>query len=294
MNIYDQVQWNKTKSYLIMSLFIIFISFMGWIIGYIYNTPWLGFGFALIAATIYTIIAFIAGQGIILKATGAREVTKQEFPHLFHTIEGLAIAANIPTPKAYVIDDPALNAFATGKDPTNSSITVTTGLLKKLDRQELEGVVAHEMSHIKNYDIRMMLITTVMIGIIILMSDLLLHMALFSKGGNKEGNQIHIIMLVVGVVLAILSPLIGQLIQLAVSRKREYLADASGALLTRNPDGLASALEKISSNPDVKGASKATAHLYISNPFKNTKGFLKNLFSTHPPIEDRIKKLRAM
>jgi heat shock protein HtpX len=293
MNIYDQVRWNKAKSYLIMSLFIIFISFLGWIIGLVYGSAWFGLIFAFIGAFIYSLVAYFQGENIILRTTGAREVTKQEFPYLFHTIEGLAIAANIPTPKAYVIDDPALNAFATGKTPNNSSITVTTGLLKKLDRQEIEGVVAHEMSHIKNYDIRMMLLTTVMIGIIILMSDVLLNTFLWSRRDN-DNNQMAIIFIIIGVLLAILSPLIAQLIQLAISRKREYLADANGALLTRNPDGLANALEKISINPDVKKANKATAHLFISSPFKNAKGFLTNLFSTHPPIEDRIKKLRAI
>ena len=294
MNIYDQVKWNKTKSYLVMSLFLLIISFLGWVIGLFYGNALIGFLFAFIAAIIYSLIAYAQGQNIILKATGAREVTKQEYPHLFHTIEGLAIAANIPTPKAYVIDDQALNAFATGKDPNNSSITVTKGLLEKLNRQELEGVIAHEMSHIKNYDIRMMLLTTVMVGIIILLSDILLHSFLWGRSDDREGNQLTIIFIVIGVLLAILSPFIGQLIQLAVSRKREYLADSNGALLTRNPEGLASALEKISKHADLKQANKATAHLFISSPFKNTKGFIANLFSTHPPIEDRIKELRKM
>lgn len=294
MNIYDQVRWNKTKSYILIFLFVLFISFLGWIIGLVYGSPIFGFAFAFIAALIYSVIAYFQGQAIVLKAVGAKEVTKQEYPHLFHAIEGLAIAANIPTPKAFVIDDPALNAFATGKDPSNSSITVTTGLLKKLNREELEGVVAHEMSHIKNYDIRMMLLTTVMIGITILLSDILLNTFLWGRRSNEEGNQMTIVLIIVGVVFAILAPIIGQLIQLAISRKREYLADSNGALITRNPGGLASALEKISDNPNVKRANKATAHLFISSPFKNSKSFLTKLFSTHPPIEDRIMRLKSM
>ena len=298
LNIHEEVRWNKIKTYIIISLFIFIIAILGYFLGILYGTPIFGFGMAIFGAIFYTIIMYAQGSSIILKTTGAREATKREYPHLFHTVEGLAIAAGIPTPKCYVIDDTALNAFATGTDPKNASVTVTAGLLNKLNRQELEGVIGHEMSHIKNYDIRVMLITAVLVGITILLSDFIFRSFLW--GGHsrerKEGGQLVIILIVVAFVLAILAPIIGEMIKLAVSRRREYLADANGALLTRNPDGLASALEKIKADPDplVDKANKATAHLFISTPFRKTKGFVTGLFATHPPIDERIKKLRSM
>jgi heat shock protein HtpX len=239
---------------------------------------------------------YFQGDSIILATTGAREVTKKEYPYLFHTVEGLAIAAGIPTPKAYVIEDTALNAFATGRDPKHASITVTTGLLNKMNRQELEGVIAHEMSHIKNFDIRMMMLTAVFVGITILLSDFLLRSFLWGGNRDRDNNQLTLILIIIGIILAILAPLIGEMIKLAVSRRREYLADADGALLTRNPEGLASALEKIKQDPDplVDKANKATAHLFISTPFRKSKGFVTGLFATHPPLDDRIKILRSM
>ncbi len=298
INIHEEVRWNKIKTYMIMSVFIFIIAILGYFLGFLYGTPIFGFGMAIFGGIFYTIIMYAQGSNIILKTTGAREVTKREFPHLFHTVEGLAIAAGIPAPKCYVIDDTALNAFATGTDPKNASITVTTGLLKKLDRLELEGVIGHEMSHIKNYDIRVMLITAVLVGITILLSDFIFRTFLWGGGNRdrKDGGQLVIILIVVAFVLAILAPIIGEMIKLAVSRRREYLADANGALLTRNPEGLASALEKIKGDPDplVDKANKATAHLFISTPFRKTKGFVTGLFATHPDIDDRISKLRAM
>ena len=298
LNIHEEVRWNKIKTYLIMSIFIFIIAILGYFLGILYGTPIFGFGMAIFGAIFYTVIMYAQGSSIILKTTGAREVSKREFPHLFHTVEGLAIAAGIPTPKCYVINDTALNAFATGTDPKNASITVTTGLLKKLNRLELEGVIGHEMSHIKNYDIRVMLITAVLVGITILLSDFIFRTFLWGGAGRerKDGGQLVIILIVVAFVLAILAPIIGEMIKLAVSRRREYLADANGALLTRNPEGLASALEKIKADPDplVDKANKATAHLFISTPFRKTKGFVTGLFATHPDINDRISKLRAM
>lgn len=252
----------------------------------------------MIFSIIYSLIAYYSGDQMILSMSGARPVTKKEYPYLYNTLEGLSIAANIPMPKAYVIDDSALNAFATGRDPKHASITVTTGLLKTMNRQELEGVVAHEMSHIKNFDIRMMMLTAVLVGVITLLSDFLLRMFLWGGKGNsdRKGGGIVIIFIVLGLVLAILSPIIGQLVKLAISRKREYMADANGALLTRYPPGLASALKKIAKDPDplVDRANKATANLFISVPFRKDSGFLVNMFSTHPPIQERIKRLEAM
>lgn len=237
---------------------------------------------------------------MILKMTGARPVTKQEFPYLFHTLEGLAIAAGIPTPKAYVIEDTALNAFATGKDPEHASVTVTTGLLKVMNRQELEGVVAHEMSHIKNYDVRFMMLAVVLVGLVTLLSDFILRSFLWGCHGSKRddrgGGNIQLLFIALGLLFAVLAPLIGYMIKLAISRKREFMADANAAVLTRYPPGLASALEKISKDPDplVDKANKATAHLFISTPFRNKHGFVTNLFATHPPIEERINRLKEM
>lgn len=295
MNIHEQSRWNKIKSWMILFLFVILISLLGYVIGLVYGSPIPGFVLAIFGALLYSLIMYFQGDSIILATTGAREVTKKEYPYLFHTIEGLAIAAGIPTPKAYVIDDTALNAFATGRDPEHASITVTTGLLNKMNRQELEGVVAHEMSHIKNFDIRMMMLTAVFVGITILLSDFLLRSFLWGRR-DRGTSQLTIILIAVGIILAILAPLIGELIKLAVNRRREYLADADGALLTRNPAGLASALEKIKNDPDplVDKANKATAHLFISTPFRKSRGFVTGLFSTHPPIEERIKLLRNM
>jgi heat shock protein HtpX len=228
----------------------------------------------------------------------AKEVTKKDEPYLYHTIEGLALAAGIPTPKAYIIEDPAPNAFATGRNPENSAIAVTRGLLQKLNRQELEGVIAHEMAHIKNYDIRAMMISSVMVGVIMLLSHFLLRSFLFSGGGNRDsgrGGGAQLIFILIGIALAILSPFIGKLIQLSIGRKREYAADAGGAVLTRYPEGLASALEKISKDTnELKSSNNAMAHLYISNPSKKKISFMSRIMSTHPPTEERIKRLRAM
>ncbi|MCK5299562.1 MAG: zinc metalloprotease HtpX [Candidatus Aenigmarchaeota archaeon] len=298
---FDEIRTNKIKSYILVFFFIILIAGMGTALGFVYNSPTLGISMAVIFALIYTIMTFYRGDSMILKMSGAKPVTKAEYPHLYHTIEGLAIAAGVPTPKAYVINDSALNAFATGRNPEHASVTVTTGLLNKMNRQELEGVIAHEMSHIKNYDIRMMMLTTVLIGVVTLLSDFLLRSFLWgSIGGRRDnregGGQAAIIFIVIGLALAILAPLIGQMIRLAISRKREFMADASGASLTRYPEGLASALEKIRKDPDplVDKANKATAHLFISTPFRKTKGFTAKLFATHPPIDERIQKLRKM
>jgi heat shock protein HtpX len=299
---FDEVRRNKLRSSLIIFFFLVFVLALGGFVGWYYSAGapggWVGGAvLAFIVGGVYFLIAWFAGGNMILSMTGAREATKKEFPYLINTVEGLSVAAGLPTPKAYVIDDSALNAFATGRDPNNSAICVTTGLLKTMNRQELEGVLAHEMSHIKNYDIRVMLLASVLVGVLTLISDFTLRSMLWGKGSDREGGgSFRIILLVVGLVLLILSPLIGQLIQLSISRKREYLADASGAMLTRYPPGLASALKKISKDPDplVDNANRATAHLFISTPFRDKTSFWTNLFSTHPPIAERIKRLEAM
>ena len=302
-NMFDEVARNKIESVMMMGIFIIIIAALGSLIGFIWggfdvNSLYWGVFLATIASLIYILISYYSGDSMVLATTGAKPVSKKEYPHLFHTVEGLAIAAGIPAPKAYVIKDSALNAFATGRDPKHASITVTTGLLEKLNRQELEGVIAHEMSHIKNFDIRVMMLTAVLVGIITLLSDILLRSFLFggSRNSNREGGQIQIIMIVVGLLLAILTPIIAQLIKLAISRKREFAADANGAILSRYPPGLAGALKKIRGDPDplVDHANRATAHLFISTPFRKKKGWMTGLFSTHPPIDERIKRLEAM
>jgi heat shock protein HtpX len=294
---FEEVRSNKIKSIFLVSIFIIIIGLLGALIGYRYGSLIFGIAIAMIISIIYSMIGYYSGDSMILSMSGAKPITKQEYPYLCNTIEGLSIAAGIPVPKAYVIDDSAMNAFATGRDPKNASITVTTGLLKGMNRQELEGVIAHEMSHIKNYDIRIMMLAAVLVGIITLISDFFLRSFLYGKkSDSRDQGKLTIILILIGIVFAILAPFIGQLIKLAISRKREYMADANGAILTRYPPGLASALRKISKDPDplVDNANKATAHLFISTPFKDSKGFVTKLFSTHPPIEDRIKRLEEM
>jgi heat shock protein HtpX len=296
MNVYDEIASNKRRSYLLIFFFILVVAFLGYLIGLYYGFPYGGLIFATIIAVIMFLIQYYSGDSLILSMSKARPATRQEFPYYINTVEGLAIAAGVPMPKPYVIDEGSINAFATGRDPQHASITVTTGALKKLNREELEGVVGHEMCHIKNYDIRLMLLIAVLVGITALLSDVLLRSFIYGKGNRDRGGGVVLILIVVGVVFAILSPLIAQLIQLAISRKREYLADADGVLLTRYPMGLANALKKIKNDDDklVDSANKATAHLYLENPLRQHKGWLNNMFDTHPPIDERIKRLEAM
>ncbi|HIH12659.1 MAG: heat shock protein HtpX [archaeon GW2011_AR9] len=300
MGIYEEISGNRTKTILLISVFLGFVVVLGLIIGLVYGNQYFGLILALIVGTIYFLISYYAGSSMILSMSGAKEAAKPAYTALINTVEGLAIAAGLPKPpKVYVIDDSALNAFATGRNPEHASITVTTGMLQKLNKLELEGVLAHEMSHIKNYDIRVMMLASVLVGLTVLLSDFLLRSFLWGgKGDRKDSNQVTLILIIVGIALAVLSPLIGQLIQLSISRKREYLADASGALLTRYPKGLADALRKIKGDPDplVDKANKATAHLFISMPFRHDhkESFMQRMFATHPPIEERIKRLEGM
>ena len=255
---------------------------------------------AVVIALAMTVGSYYASDKIVLAMSKARPVTKEEFPYLYNVVEGLTIAAGLPPPRCYVIDDTAPNAFATGRNPKNSVIVVTTGLLEKLNRVELEGVIAHEMSHIKNYDVLLQTLTVVMVGVVALLSDWMRRTFWLGGGRRRDsdrgkGGGGAAIILALALVMAILSPLIAQLIRLAISRKREFLADASGAMLTRYPPGLASALRKISADTEpLEAANKATAHLYIVNPLKDLKGSVNKLFSTHPPIEERIAALEKM
>jgi len=254
--------------------------------------------FGFIFSVIYSLIAFYVSGKTVLLAHRAKEIDKETSADLYRMVENMAITAGLPMPKIFVIDDPSPNAFASGRDPEHAAITFTTGILSILNKAELEGVIAHEFSHIKNYDIRVMTIVVVLVGLVILLSDIMLHVGMH-RGGRKNVPWPAIL---IAIALAILSPLIAQLIKLAVSRAREYLADASGALLTRHPDGLASALEKMRDNTTpLKSANHATAHLFISSPFgeigekgKKSNSWYQKLFATHPPIDDRISKLREM
>jgi heat shock protein HtpX len=293
---YEQIAANKRKSFLLFAFFAAFIFLLAGVFGQLMGMGEAGLALAVVISFAIALISYYSSDKVVLAISRARPVTKEEFPHLYDVVEGLAIAAGVPAPRCFVIDDTAPNAFATGRKPENSAICVTTGLLEKMNRVELEGVISHEMSHIKNYDMRLMTLTVVMVGIVALLSDWIMRS--FWWGGRRGGRDksgAGAIFLVVGLVLALLSPIIAQLIQLAISRKREFLADASGAMLTRYPAGLASALRKLESDPEpLEAANKATAHLYIVNPLKNFKGAVNKLFNTHPPIEERIAALEKM
>jgi heat shock protein HtpX len=297
---YEQIARNKWKSAALVLFFVVFIFVLTWVFEEV--TGW-GKGGLVLALAVSLLMAaggYYASDKIVLAISRARPVTKEEFPYLYNVVEGLTIAAGIPAPRCYVIEDTAPNAFATGRDPKNAVICVTTGILQKLNRVELEGVVAHEMSHIKNYDVRLQTVVVVMAGIVALLSDWILRSFLWGGGRRRSRNDrgsggAGAILIVVGLVLAVLAPFFAQIIQLAISRKREFLADASGAMLTRYPAGLASALRKISADTEpLEAANKATAHLYIVNPLKDIKGAVNKLFSTHPPIEERIAALEKM
>ncbi|PLX25744.1 zinc metalloprotease HtpX [Candidatus Parcubacteria bacterium] len=290
---YKQIDSNKRKSFFLILVFILVIVGLGWVWGYYYGE---GGYFITILAAIFAMlmsaVSFFAGDKVALTQSGAKEIKKEDNPYVWRMVENLSITAGVPMPKVHIIDDPAMNAFATGRDPEHSSIALTTGIIKGLENEELEGVIAHEMSHIKNYDIRVMMVVIVCVGIVTLMADWLLRSFIWG-GKSRDNKQGNAIVMIVGIALAILSPLFAKLIQLAVSRKREFLADASGALLTRYPEGLARALEKISyQNQPLRRANKATAHLYISSPFKGKK--VSKLFATHPPVEERVVELRSM
>jgi len=290
---WEEIAKNKRESWLLFFFFILFIMGLGWVFGLVWGIGYWGTVIAFFLAIIMAFGAYYHSDKIVLAISRARPATHEEYTNLDNTVEGLAIAAGIPKPKIYVIDDPAPNAFATGRDPEHAVICVTTGLMKKLNRSELEGVLAHETSHVKNYDIRFMMLVTVMVGMVALLSDFMLRTFVWGGGRSRErGNGL---IMAIAIVLAILAPIAALLMKLALSRRREYLADANGALLTRYPEGLASALEKLKADKQpLKVANKATAHLYIINPLREHKSFLNNLFSTHPPIDDRIKRLRAM
>lgn len=295
-NIYESVDANKQRSALVVAGFIVFVSAAALLISYALGFDYTVLPIFLIISGLMSLGSYYFSDRIILAISSARPATREEFFDFYTVAENLSRAARIPMPKLYVIDDTALNAFATGRDPEHAVVVATTGILSRLDRTELEGVVAHELSHVKNYDIRLMSIVTVLVGVVTLLADILLRTNIRGRSRDEAG-QIQAILFIVGIILALLSPIIANLIKLALSRSREFLADASGAELTRYPEGLARALEKISADKEpLEAANKATAHLYIANPLRNRHdaiGWFSGLFNTHPPIEERIKALRS-
>ncbi len=297
--IYDRIAANKRNSIILFIGFFLFNIFLGWVFGELLGLGYFGIFFAFFIALIMIVSAYYKSDSIVLSISKAKPVLEKEFPHLYHSVEGLAIAAGIPKPKLYMINDNAINAFATGRDPEHAIIVVTKGAVQRLNRLELEGVIAHEMSHIKNYDIRFMMLVTVLVGTAALLSNIILYSFLWGgvRGGNRRGGGgITIAFIVLGLILAIMTPFIAQIIRFSISRKREFLADADGALITRYPKGLADALRKISADQEpLEVANEATENLYISNPFKKKhKSWFKGMFNTHPPVEERIKALDAM
>jgi heat shock protein HtpX len=299
--VYDRISANKRETWLLMILFVAFTVGIAWLFSFAFLGGSIGvLGITGVLVIGYAFFSYFGATAVVLNISGAHEVTKEEEWELVRRVENLCIGAGLPLPRIWVLEDSAPNAFATGRDPRHAHVVVTRGLLDKLEPIELEGVLAHELSHIGNYDIRVMTIATVLVGVIALISDIGLRLTFFGAGrrsGNrdKNGGVAQLVIIALALLAAILAPLIAQIIRLAVSRKREYLADASGALLCRNPDALARALEKIAGDHEpLEAANKATAHLYIENPLKEHQSFLNGLFNTHPPVEDRIRLLRAM
>jgi heat shock protein HtpX len=286
--VYSEIASNKRKTVYIMAFFIALIAGLAWLLGTMYNSPSLTYA-VLLGGLTYALISYYAGSSMSLAVNGAKQIERKDNVRLWRLVENLAITEGLPMPKVYIMQDPALNAFATGRNPAHGVVCVTTGLLEAMDDNELRGVLAHELGHIKNYDIRVSMIAFALSAVVAILADVILRMTWF-RDRDSNNNQV---LMIAGLVAALLAPLVATLIQLAVSRKREYLADATGALATRYPEGLASALEKIGqSGGTLQKQNTATAHFFFANPLK--KGTLNGLFSTHPPIEDRVARLRQM
>lgn len=294
-DIYGNKDSNVRKTWGLMLGFLIVVILIGWAFSYILNSPIILY-IAVAIAIIMNIASYWYSDKLVIKATGAKEADPNTYRELHNIVENLSITAGLPKPRVYVIQDPAPNAFATGRNPEHAAVAVTTGLLEILNKTELEGVMAHELSHVGNRDILVSTVVVVLVGFVTLLSDFFLRSLLFggAGGGDRGDGRLQLVLILIGVVLAILSPVVATIIKLAVSRKREFLADSSGALLTRYPEGLASALKKISANAQqMQKANHATAHLFISSPFsgKKAKGFMNRLFLTHPPTEERVQAL---
>jgi heat shock protein HtpX len=301
---YKQISANRRNSFLMAALVVVLLALLGFTIGYaVFGSPAGAVGTTLVAVLLGGLsgaFTYFAGDSLVLAVSGARQVDETQAPQLTNVVRELSIAANIPMPKVYLIDDTAPNAFATGRDPAHASVAITTGLLEKLDREELQGVIGHELSHVRNYDIRFSLIVAVMVGVIAILADFFLRFTFWGGAGRSRdrdggGGGAQAVIFVIAIALAILAPLISRFIQLAVSRQREYLADASSVELTRNPYGLERALAKISADKEVlEVANRGTQHLYFTNPIKRFEKRSSNLMSTHPAIIDRVNRLRQL
>ena len=297
MSIYSQIDSNKQKTWLVMLLFVVFIATVAYVFG---KASGYGVSYAAVAIIISGIISLFSyyfSDSMVLAISGAKEIKERDDPELYHVVENLGIAAGIPKPRLFMIKDQAPNAFATGRDPAHGVVCVTSGLREKLNKAELEGVIAHELSHIGNFDTRLMAIVTILVGLVALLADWFMRSLWWGRNDRNGNNKSEGVFVILGIILAILSPIIATLIQLSISRRREFLADANGAFITRYPEGLARALEKIAADKTAPSfANNATAHLFIENPFKgkSTSSWFSSLFNTHPPIVERIKILRSM
>lgn len=302
MTIYNAIGSNKRKTLLLMAFFMLFFLIVSYLLGRALGYGLSFAGIMLIISGLMSFASYYYSDKIVLSMSGAKKADEALHRNLIESVENLSIASGLPKPQVYVINDPAPNAFATGRDPNHAAVCATTGILEKLSKSELEGVIGHELSHIKNFDTRLMGVVSILAGSIVILSDFFMRSLFWGNfgGRSRDRSSSSGLIMIVGLVAAILAPIAATLIQLAISRRREYLADADGALLTRYPEGLASALEKIAADKTrLKSASNATAHLYIENPFKTdsakkTGSFLANLFSTHPPISERVQILRSM
>jgi heat shock protein HtpX len=301
---YDQIGQNRRNSVLLAVAVIALLGLMGLVIGWaVTGNPAAALpstGIAIAVGLVASLLSYYLGDSLVLASSGAKQVDEQSQPQLMNVVQEMALAAGVPMPKVYLIGDTAPNAFATGRDPQHASVAITVGLLQKLDREELQGVMAHELSHVRNFDIRFSLMVGVLVGSIALLADFFLRFTFWGGGRrsddrNSGGGGLQIIIFVVAIVLAILAPIAARLVQMAVSRQREYLADASGVELTRNPVGLERALAKIALDPEpLREANRATQHLYFENPVKGVSDRSSNLFSTHPPVLERINRLRQL
>ena len=294
MTLYTQQDKNLHKTWLLMAVFLAVIIGLGYFISYYYNSPGILY-FAIIFSVGMNVASYWYSDKIVLSMSHAVLAKREDFVDLYNIVENLSITAGLPMPKVYIIEDASPNAFATGRNKEHAVVAVTTGLLRILNKTELEGVIAHELSHIGNRDILLSTVVVVLVGFISILANIFMRGAFLGGGRSRDKSEAGGILMIVGIIFVILSPIVATLIQLAISRKREFLADASGALLTRYPDGLASALQKISdANIPMKNPNQATAHLYISNPFGGAGKKVSNLFSTHPPVQERIKALMGM
>ena len=294
-NLYTHAESNTRKTWLYLTFFLVFIILIGWAISWAIDSSVILI-FAVVFSIATSFFSYWYSDKIVLFLTRAKEIKKEDSPELYRLVENLCIAAGLPLPKIYILEEQQLNAFATGRDPKHGVIAVTRGLLNRLDRTELEGVIAHELSHIGNRDALLSTIVVVLVGIIVLITDFFLRLSLWGRGSNRERGN-NAIAFVIVLALAILAPILANLMKLAISRKREFLADASGALLTRYPEGLARALEKIAQDSvPLRVANDATSHLFLDNPFKKqeAKMWLHKLFLTHPPVAERVAALRGL